>query len=393
LPMKSKHRKQSNKSHLDQLGLCVLCCPAVDFLSCPVAGLMASVNYSLMVVLSSLLVASGFSFPGLKLLLQHGAAGDNMEAHNLRADSLLVATGQWEWKTVGEASHNTPLFPRRKRAYLVLERYPNRTAVETTTSLLVEDETTEPVTGLAARLMETEETSQPGLARNGSSTEAPATSSPLDDSSTEATVTHFSTVADTAPRHGRLTSPSLVEDFTDTTNAEESSHLSNTTDAAQPTSTAPSQTLAATSAISVAPLGLDTKAGGKTGNATSSLSPPLTNPRPTPTGQLRPPPKAPPRGSDKWLWQCLLAISLLALVAGIFIITTFVLATLLWRQKRAYKLSRRNQTEMVCISSLLAAEEAEASRGRLPRAKRVKMLAEDGSETDVDNLTLNSFLP
>ncbi|XP_063171398.1 P-selectin glycoprotein ligand 1 [Candoia aspera] len=92
--------------------------------------------------------------------------------------------------------------------------------------------------------------------------------------------------------------------------------------------------------------------------------------------------------------KCLLAILLLALVAAIFIVSSGVLATTLWRQKKAYRLGQANHTEMVCISSLLSAEkEEEEERRRQPKVKRVKLLGETGSETEVDNLTLNSFLP
>ncbi|CAI5789540.1 Hypothetical predicted protein [Podarcis lilfordi] len=98
-------------------------------------------------------------------------------------------------------------------------------------------------------------------------------------------------------------------------------------------------------------------------------------------------------GTTILVGKCLLWIFILALIAGIFIVATGVLATMLCRQKRAYKMNERNHTEMVCISSLLAAEEAEEAGGRHPRVKRVKMRGENGSEADMDNLTLNSFLP
>lgn len=89
--------------------------------------------------------------------------------------------------------------------------------------------------------------------------------------------------------------------------------------------------------------------------------------------------------------KCLLAIFLLALVAGIFIIITAILAILLWRQKRAYKLSHHNHTEMVCISTLLAPDETEGEQH--PRVRRMRMLGENASDAEMDNLTLNSFLP
>ncbi|XP_029139935.1 P-selectin glycoprotein ligand 1 [Protobothrops mucrosquamatus] len=96
--------------------------------------------------------------------------------------------------------------------------------------------------------------------------------------------------------------------------------------------------------------------------------------------------------------KCLLAILLLALVAAIFIVCSGVLAIMLWRQKRAYRLGQANHTEMVCISSLLSAEkeeeeEEEERRRRQPKVKRVQLLGDTASETEADNLTLNSFLP
>nr|XP_060642089.1 P-selectin glycoprotein ligand 1 [Anolis sagrei ordinatus] len=100
-----------------------------------------------------------------------------------------------------------------------------------------------------------------------------------------------------------------------------------------------------------------------------------------------------PASSTSMVGKCLLAISLLALVAGVFIVMAAVMAGLLWRQRQAYRLNRHNQTEMVCISSLLAAEEAEEGRAKGPRVQRVRMLQENGTEAEADSLTLNSFLP
>ncbi|XP_042297997.1 P-selectin glycoprotein ligand 1 isoform X2 [Sceloporus undulatus] len=104
-------------------------------------------------------------------------------------------------------------------------------------------------------------------------------------------------------------------------------------------------------------------------------------------------PVKPPTAPATVVGKCLLALFMLALVAAIFIVITGVLAAMLWRQKQAYKMNQYNHTEMVCISSLLATEEAEEARGRPPQVKRVKMLRENGSEAEMDNLTLNSFLP
>uniref|UniRef100_A0A670ZRJ3 P-selectin glycoprotein ligand 1 n=1 Tax=Pseudonaja textilis TaxID=8673 RepID=A0A670ZRJ3_PSETE len=109
----------------------------------------------------------------------------------------------------------------------------------------------------------------------------------------------------------------------------------------------------------------------------------------------------PPLANDTSLLigKCLLAILLLALVAAIFIVCSGVLAIMLWRQKRAYRLGQANHTEMVCISSLLSAEkeeeeeEEERRRRRQSKVKRVQLLGDTASETEADNLTLNSFLP
>ncbi|XP_026541273.1 P-selectin glycoprotein ligand 1 [Notechis scutatus] len=110
----------------------------------------------------------------------------------------------------------------------------------------------------------------------------------------------------------------------------------------------------------------------------------------------------PPLANDTSLLigKCLLAILLLALVAAIFIVCSGVLAIMLWRQRRAYRLGQANHTEMVCISSLLSAEkeeeeeeEEERRRRRRSKVKRVQLLGDTASETEADNLTLNSFLP
>nr|XP_056715089.1 uncharacterized protein LOC130485971 [Euleptes europaea] len=337
---------------------------------------MASIEHSLVMVLSSLLVAGGYSFPGLP------------------ADSLLVAAGQWEWKTAGEAGHESPPLARRKREIGLPIESSNKSTLAATIPLILEEETTEPFTVPTTQSLEEDETTPPGLAGKGSSAETTAMSSPPRDPSTEAPVAPLTTVVNTAPLRGQMTPAGLSEGFTETEDTQDGSRPSHTMDTAQRNSTATPQTSAGSSAPSVVTLGPVSKSGAKTrGSTGSSLSPPMAKSRPIPTVQTGPPSKEAPQGPDKMLGQCLLAISLLALAAGVFIIATFVLATLLLRQKRAYKLRKQHShTEMVCISSLLAAEEAEASGGRLSRVRRAP-LGQNGSETDLDNLTLNSFLP
>ncbi|XP_021268101.1 P-selectin glycoprotein ligand 1 [Numida meleagris] len=107
---------------------------------------------------------------------------------------------------------------------------------------------------------------------------------------------------------------------------------------------------------------------------------------------------APGPSDDLWdnsslINKCLLAILLLALVAGLFMVCTAVLGTLLWRRVRTAR-QQLSPTEMVCISSLLPDSERAATNGpRLGVPLRHKLLVDAGSEADGDNLTLSSFLP
>nr|XP_006112660.1 P-selectin glycoprotein ligand 1 isoform X2 [Pelodiscus sinensis]XP_025046381.1 P-selectin glycoprotein ligand 1 isoform X2 [Pelodiscus sinensis]XP_025046384.1 P-selectin glycoprotein ligand 1 isoform X2 [Pelodiscus sinensis]XP_025046386.1 P-selectin glycoprotein ligand 1 isoform X2 [Pelodiscus sinensis] len=79
--------------------------------------------------------------------------------------------------------------------------------------------------------------------------------------------------------------------------------------------------------------------------------------------------------------------------AAVFIVCTAVLATLLWRQKHAYKKHQCNNTEMVCISALLPDSEPVANGEKPSKIKRMKLLTDNISETEGDNVTLSSWLP
>uniref|UniRef100_A0A8C3P0U3 P-selectin glycoprotein ligand 1 n=1 Tax=Cyanoderma ruficeps TaxID=181631 RepID=A0A8C3P0U3_9PASS len=90
--------------------------------------------------------------------------------------------------------------------------------------------------------------------------------------------------------------------------------------------------------------------------------------------------------------KCLLAILVLGLVAAIFLVSTGVLGTLLWRRARTGE-RRFSPTEMVCISSLLPDAETAAGPRPVPARRHKLLLPEGSSEPDGDNLTLSSFLP
>uniref|UniRef100_A0A669PGG8 Selectin P ligand n=1 Tax=Phasianus colchicus TaxID=9054 RepID=A0A669PGG8_PHACC len=97
--------------------------------------------------------------------------------------------------------------------------------------------------------------------------------------------------------------------------------------------------------------------------------------------------------SSSLMNKCLLAILLLALVAGLFMVCTAVLGTLLWRRVRTAR-RQLGPTEMICISSLLPDSECAANNGpRRGIPVRHRLLVDASSEADGDNLTLSSFLP
>lgn len=359
---------------------------------------MASAWKSLLVILSSLFLVGGYRLPVLQLLFQDGANSDLPPA----------SPEQWQWRVARGVGHKPPqLLPQEKRES---GTFPG-TTIGPPTMESFQEETT------GFDLIE-EETTQSGL------TESPmsitATAHPFRKVSTHVAaikdIFRFNTTSFQTPVTGAL----LVKNSTETVKSKEDGHLGTpgytsllhivsetivpqspnastigprrksvlqgevvrtaSTQTLRATPGAPSMTTLWQSFVTAKP---NFRPKGK--DTTSSPTMRMT------TVQVKTTSEEYHNGSTTMVGKCLLAVFLLALVAGIFMVLTAVLATQLWRQKRACKLKHNNHTEMVCISSLLAAEEAEAAGARGPQVKRVKVLAENGSETD--NLTLNSFLP
>ncbi|XP_014913632.1 serine-rich adhesin for platelets [Poecilia latipinna] len=104
--------------------------------------------------------------------------------------------------------------------------------------------------------------------------------------------------------------------------------------------------------------------------------------------------KVPPCSIRSVEKQCLIVIAVLAIVATVFIVSTIVLCIKL--SDRKYKVRKRQQdTEMMCISSLLPDRSHTYTRQRNPVSNGVLVYPAGGdSDEEIgDNLTLSSFLP
>ncbi|XP_061458754.1 P-selectin glycoprotein ligand 1 [Rhineura floridana] len=392
---------------------------------------MAPLWLSLLMVLWSLLITVGsYKLPTLRLPLQDGPGGEDVESYSVLANpgALSAAPGQWEWKAE-DVGQESPQLPRRKREDgMVSKLSPVAAAAQSKKDASVMETTavgtiysgaiTEISTNATATLDKFGKISTEGDATTKVSTMVSQDSSETTLAGTERVTTALRETAnvsgvsevrwpwlDDISTHQSSVASSEVPTGTlrqrfDTTGpdfkAKGRAKFPPTAAKSSPTTgwlwlddVSTHQSLVASSEVPTATLrqSFDTTGPNIIQKDKSGFPTAVT----TTQGKL--PSAKSPSGTATLIGKCLLGIFLLALVAGIFIVIAAVLATMLWRQKRAYKMSQRNQTEMVCISSLLAAEEAEEARGKHPRVKRVKMLGENGSEMDMDNLTLNSFLP
>ncbi|XP_033502581.2 P-selectin glycoprotein ligand 1 [Epinephelus lanceolatus] len=132
-------------------------------------------------------------------------------------------------------------------------------------------------------------------------------------------------------------------------------------------------------------------------HVTKRLPVPTTKPAPATTAAPREVSKSTeaqpcsPRGLVK---KCLIAVSSLAALATIFMVTTIILCTKL--SARKYKVRKpQPATEMMCISALLPERTHTYTRQRNPVSNGVLVIhgGADSDEDIGDNLTLSSFLP
>uniref|UniRef100_A0A8C2T7L1 Selectin P ligand n=1 Tax=Coturnix japonica TaxID=93934 RepID=A0A8C2T7L1_COTJA len=240
----------------------------------------------------------------------------------------------------------------------------------TTVSLLNETNSLQPLVVLG-----TKPPAQPGNTPKQAKASPVTTADPLDETNTPEPIAPLGT--ELPPKMGDSTSRAKVLVVTTTDPLDET----------DPPETVPGT--AAQSGSTIVPNQLMESTGhGTDGTITSG-----TDTSMEPRSALLPTTKLSKKSGSHPPWECLLAILLLALVAGFFMVCTAVLGTLLWRRVRTAR-RQLGPTEMICISSLLPDNERAATNGPRRGAQvRHKLLVDAGSEADGDNLTLSSFLP
>ncbi|XP_006112660.2 P-selectin glycoprotein ligand 1 isoform X2 [Pelodiscus sinensis] len=366
---------------------------------------MAPLQVTLLLLLSSLLQVSAY----VSLGDQDDAVG---AARGLPEDggSQPASQGQWVWDTAEAGSADFPVFVRAKREAEV--KSSNRSAAENTTAGRPEvfsmTPSQHPVeeNEVSPRPEWLEEnTSQENLYDDVTATAESLSAASSDNISTDAPsvrkLSPLDTSAKATPTQG---SSNVSSEATFTgreemlTGSRESREHRSTVEplihrglrVSSPTS--PPEPLAESSGVSTAaPVGrlATSRHGHSTLGKTNSHTTPSAGGSVTgivPVQRIH-------HHTNILVGKCLLAVFILALVAAVFIVCTAVLATLLWRQKHAYKKHQCNNTEMVCISALLPDSEPVANGEKPSKIKRMKLLTDNISETEGDNVTLSSFLP
>uniref|UniRef100_A0A096M8G8 Selectin P ligand n=1 Tax=Poecilia formosa TaxID=48698 RepID=A0A096M8G8_POEFO len=181
-----------------------------------------------------------------------------------------------------------------------------------------------------------------------------------------------------------------VPSTTSMDNSTQSTSTSSGPTTSVPTSVSTSTDYSNTTANSTSPAGaLIPHIVGSTTRSTPSTTKPPCEPSKDSSSS-----KVPPCSIRSVEKQCLIVIAVLAIVATVFIVSTIVLCIKL--SDRKYKVRKRQQdTEMMCISSLLPDRSHTYTRQRNPVSNGVLVYPAGGdSDEEIgDNLTLSSFLP
>ncbi|KAM9118803.1 P-selectin glycoprotein ligand 1 [Pangshura tecta] len=370
---------------------------------------MAPIWATLLLLFSSLLQASAYKLPAIQLSGQDDTVRESTAAGGFPA-AEGSQRGQWVWDTARSGSTDFPVFNREKREAEV--KSSNHSAEETTTTTShhntfsmtpLEHPTEEPEYSTDPELLE-ESTSQENQYDTPTATAEPLSHDSTDNISTEVAKviagSHLDTPAKAAPTQGcsNVSSEAAVTGTDEilVSSTESMEHVSSVglmgvkgLGESSPTSPPESQTESSDGVLLVKELASWRPGLSVVGKTHSSHARPAAGGSVTaevPLQQL-------PIQTNILVGKCLLAVFILALVAATFIVCTAVLATLLWHQKRVCRVRRHNATEMVCISALLPDSEPVANGEKPSKVKRMKMLTDNSSENEGDNLTVSSFLP
>ncbi|XP_067395460.1 P-selectin glycoprotein ligand 1 [Emydura macquarii macquarii] len=363
---------------------------------------MALIWINLLLLLLSLLQAPAYKLPAVQLSGQDDAVRENPAAGRLPADGGAQpgSRGRSAWDAAGSGTADIPVFLRGKRE--AEEKPSNRSAEETTIIATTAGHPNTFPTAVSGQAWDENEFSpSPDLLDESTPQEnsfdytsfmaepgSPATS---DDISTEAAGgpagSHLATSAKAAPTPG-------------TSNVFSEAAIAGTEGMLPGGAESRENGSSIRSAVVKEPEVISPTSPPEPPRESSGIS--TKEPAPSRPGFVlgagssvtaKASTQKPPSHTNILVGKCLLALFILALVAGTFIVCTAVLASLLWRQKRIYQAQQRNHTEMVCISALLPDSEPVANGGQPSKIKRMKLPTDNGSETEGDNLTLSSFLP
>ncbi|XP_074869038.1 P-selectin glycoprotein ligand 1 [Carettochelys insculpta] len=364
---------------------------------------MAPVWITLLFFLPSLLQVSAY----IKLSEQ-GGMGRVAGWLPRGGSSQPASQGQWVWGTARPGSTDVPMFVRAKREVEV-KTSSHSTAENSTTSRpssfsVTPSQHPVEVTQVSSDLEWLDESIAPELLEEFTITAEPAAGS--DNVNTQAhriragSHVDTSTKAALTPGSSHAASEAVVTGREETLSGstESREHGSSTgpprgKGLAESSSTSPPKNLTESSGISTVP---PVEELATSRHRLSTLGKNNSSHWVVPAGgsvTVKDPMQKTHNDTNILVGKCLLAVFILALVAAIFIVCTAVLATLLWRQKHAYNKHQCNATEMVCISALLTDSEPAANGAKPSKIKRMKMPTDNLSETEGDNLTLNSFLP
>ncbi|XP_044031005.1 flocculation protein FLO11-like [Siniperca chuatsi] len=217
-----------------------------------------------------------------------------------------------------------------------------------------------------------------------STSESDSTSLPVRMSATSTTSTELSSTTQPV---------SVTRTHISTSQFPDTSGSSSTTDP-HTTSFSTDSAISTTAAVSTSPAGILIPRVPKRLPIPTTKSTPATTIAPREVSKSPTSTEGQPCSTRGVMKHCLIAITSLAGLATIFMVSTIILCTKL--STRKYKVKKPQQaTEMMCISALLPERNYNYARQRNPVTNGVLVIHSggDSDEDGGDNLTLSSFLP